>query len=234
MSGVSFMPRLGNTPDIGTPVSLANAISTAAARTTFSFTTGTSIPAGALVVVAVQAGFAVAQTISSITDGTNSYSAFVTNAFDASTQLMGAVWYKENAAAVSSGATITATFSGSTIAQPTIVQVAYFTGIALASAIDASNTSTSVNTTTYASGSSGALAQAKETVVGFVGMYNANATITESTGFSNIGTTAQGAGSFFQSRLSYTTVGTTTALNYQPSPSTATYGKCFIATFRGM
>jgi hypothetical protein len=196
-------------------------------------TTTNAIPAGSLAVVCVQAIFAAAQTISSISDGTNTYTSAVTNAWDASTQLVDAIYYKENAAAVSSGATITVTFSANTLAQPTILNAGYVTGIQTASSLDKTNSGITSNSTVYASGSTGTLSQADEVAFGFLGDYNANISQGEGAGFTAINTTSQGSGGFFNSRFSYQIVAATTALNYQPSTTLPTFGKALIATFKG-
>lgn len=219
---------------IGTPVQLGSSLSSAAARSSWTLTTVAAIPAGALVVIGIQALFGVAQTISSVSDGTNTYAAAVTNAWEATTQLVDACWFIQNAAPVASGATITVNFSASTAAQPSIINAAYVTGILAASSLDKTNSGLTSNGTAYASGTTGTLAQAKEIAFGFIGAYNANATITDGAGFTGLNTTSQGSGGFFQSRLSYQIVAATTALNYQPSTNVATFGKALIATFKGV
>lgn len=225
--------RSSGTTIIAAPTTLGSSLSSAAARSSWSLTTISAIPAGALVIVCTQALFNAAQTISSVSDGTNAYAAAVTNAYDAGTQLLSACWIKENAAAVSSGATITVTFSAATGAQPSIINAAYVTGTLSASSLDKTNSGLTSGGTAYASGTTGVLAQTNEIAFGFVGMYNANASVTEGAGFTAVNTTSQGSGGFFQSKFSYQIVAATTALNYQPSANIATFGKTLIATFKG-
>lgn len=224
--------KAGN-PVIAVPTTLGSSLSSAAARSTWTLTTIAAIPAGSTVVVCTQAIFAAAQTITGVSDGTNTYTAAVTNAWEATTQLVDACYIKENAAAVSSSATITVTFSASTNAQPSIINAAYVTGTLTASSLDKTNSGITNNATAYASGTTGVLTQANEIAFGFMGAYNANASQGEGAGFTAINTTSQGSGSFFNSRFSYQIVAATTALNYQPSTSVATFGKALILTLKG-
>lgn len=226
-------PGMPAKPVIGTPVTLGSTVSSAATRSSATHTTTAAIPAGSLAIVAVFAPFGGAQTISSISDGTNSYASAVTNAYDGSTQLVAAIYYKENAAAVSSSATITVTFSGSTITQPTVISALYVTGVQTSSPLDKTNSGTTSAGTTYASGTTGALTQANEIAIGFIGEYNASVTITEGSGFTTLNSPRQGSGSNYNANLAYQIVSATTALNYQPSTSANTYGKALIATFKG-
>ena len=218
---------------ISTPVSLGSSISAAAIRSSWTLTTIAAIPAGSLAVVCTHATFAAAQTVTSVSDGTNSYTAAVTNAFDASTQLVSACWIKENAAAVGSSATITVNFSANTLAQPSIINAGYVVGTLSSGSLDKTNSGLQAPGTAYASGTTGTLTQANEIAFGFVDMYNANASITEGAGFTAINTIAQGSGSFAQSRFAYQIVAATTALNYQPTASLATFGKALIMTIKG-
>lgn len=226
-------PGMPAKPVIATPTSLGSTVLSASARSSATHTTTAAIPAGSLAFVAVFAPFGSAKTISSISDGTNSYSSAVTNAYDGSTQLVAAIYYKENASAVSSSATITVTFSGNTLAQPTVITAGYTTGIITSSSLDKTNSGTTSAGTAYASGSTGTLTQANEIAIGFIGEYNASVTITEGSGFSTLNNPRQGSGSNFNANLAYQIVSATTALNYQPSTSANTYGKVLIATFKG-
>lgn len=226
-------PGMPAKPVIATPTSLGSTVLSASARSSATHTTTAAIPAGSTAFVAVFAAFSSAQTISSISDGTNSYSSAVTNAYDASTQLVAAIYYKENASAVSSSATITVTFSGNTIAQPTVITAGYTTGLITSSSLDKTNSGATSAGTAYASGTTGALTQANEIAIGFIGEYNASVTITEGSGFTTLNNPRQGSGANYNANLAYQIVSATTALNYQPSTSANTYGKALIATFKG-
>lgn len=223
------------TPVITTPVSLGSAISSAATRSTWTLTTTAAIPGGSLVVIGIQAQKSSAISISSVSDGTNTYTRAVGNAWEVGTALVTDLWYKENATAVGSGATITATFSVATDANPSIINAAYVTGTIASSSLDKSNSGLTNGATAYASGTTGTLTQANEVAFGFMGDYTgtSNPTVTEGSGFTNVNTTSQGSGNFFNSRLSYQIVAATTALNYQPSTSVNSFGKALIATFKG-
>lgn len=173
-------------PVIAAPTSIGSVVMSAAARSSATLTTTAAIPGGSLAFCGVLAPFSTAQTISSVSDGTNTYTAAVTNAFDAGTQLVAAIYYKQNATAVSSGATVTASFSGNTIAQPSIIVCGYTTGIITASSLDKTNSGLLAPGTAYASNSTGTLSQANEIAIGFLGEYNASVTITEGSGFTTL------------------------------------------------
>lgn len=223
----------GRTP-IGTPVTLGSTQG-AGGTNSVTLTTAAAIPAGCLVVVGVYVGFGTSQSISGVSDGTNSYTKAVGNVYDGTTQTVLDIWYKENASAVSSSASLTATFSAASLggSNVPIINAAYVTGILTSSSLDKSSTGTQNSGTAYASGSTTTLAQANEIAFGFMAHYNASATDTEGSGFTNINTTSKGSANWWMSRLSYQTVSATTALNYQPSTSVATIGKVSIATFKG-
>ena len=72
----------GLTNFITSPVSLGTAQGSAGASSV-ALTTGTNIPAGSLVVVGIQVGFGSAQTITGVSDGTNTYTRAAGAAWDA-------------------------------------------------------------------------------------------------------------------------------------------------------
>lgn len=223
----------GGYKSIATPISLGSTVLSAASRSSATHTTTANLPAGALAIVAVFAPFSGTQTITSVSDGTNTYSSAVTNAYDGGTQLVAAIYYKENAVAVSSGATVTVNFSGSTLAQPTVITTAYITGTISSSSLDKTNSGIASPGTAYASGTTGTLTQANEIAIGFIGEYNASVTITEGSGFTTLNNPRQGSAANYNANLAYEIVTSTSALNYQPSTSSSTYGKALIATFKG-
>lgn len=237
MAGANFQIQLGSysgTIAIGTPVTLGSNIGSASASSVAVTTTNT-VPTNGLIVVGVFAGFGAAQTITGVNDG-SAYTRAVTNAYDGTSQTVLDIWYRIASSGLASSSTITASFSAASSGgnNRPLINAAYVTGVITSSTLDkAVSTSFTNNTTAYASGSSGVLSQANEIAFGFMGNFNASATHTEGSGFTNINTNTQGATAWWMSRLSYQTVSATTALNYQPSTSTNTYGKAGIVTFKG-
>jgi hypothetical protein len=218
---------------ITSPVSLGAAQGSASASSV-ALTTVAAIPAGSLVVVGVQVGFAAAQTITGVSDGTNSYTRAAGAMWDATGDFVTDLWYKENASAVSSSATLTATFSAASLGGTNvpIICAAYTTGILTASSLDKTNSGKQEPGTAYASGSTGTLTQAKEIAFGFMGGSQNVTSITEGSGFTNINQKLQGSGNNWGGNLAYQIVNATTALNYQPTVSSS-FGGAVIATFKG-
>ncbi len=149
---------------IGTPTDLGTGQSKVSG-TTLTITTLAAIPAGALVVVCITNDIGSLNTISSISDGTNTgykSSGGLENIVAAS--LTHEIWYMENAVAVSSSATITINMSTSTAKSAAAF---YCTGIAASSSLDgfpvstpASGSGTAVSIATGA-----ATSQANELIV---------------------------------------------------------------------
>lgn len=220
-------------PSIAVPVSIGSRTTTAVIQSNVGLTTTAGIPGGALALVAVFAPSGSTNSITGVSDGTNTYTRAVQSVWDVGTDSWAELWYKENAVGISSGAVIVATYAAATNAQPSVISGAYVTGILSSTSLDTTNNGTTVSGTAYASGSTGTLAKANEIAIGFMGEYNASTTVTDGSGFININTTTQGSGAFFNTKLSYQIVAATTALNYQPSTSVATFGKTLIATFKG-
>jgi hypothetical protein len=236
MAGAQFQMLLATTPPgvIGTPVSLGSAQGSASASSV-TLTTLAAIPAGALAVVGVVAGFGTAQTITGVSDGTNTYTRAAGAVWDATGDFVVDIWYKENAAAVSSGATLTATFSAAALGGTNvpIICAAYATGIQSASSLDKTNSGKQEPGTACASGTTGTLTQAKELVIGFAGGSQNVTSISEGSGFTQSNQRLQGAGNNWAGNLAYQIVTATTALNYQPTFSNSFSG-AVIATFKGI
>lgn len=124
MAGHTHMVLLPR-PLVGTPVALGSGSNGAAGViSNFAITTGANIIAGDLVVVAIQLGTNNTVTAASVTDGTNTYTrADTTGIFSASEV---SIWYCANAVAVTSGASITCTFSVATSGTGNSVLMAAF------------------------------------------------------------------------------------------------------------
>jgi len=218
---------------IGTPVSIGTG--TASSGTTLTMTTTGAIPSGSLALVSVSVIRSASVSVSSVSDGTNSYSLARSSTWDSNTFVVNEIWYKENAAAVSSSATITVTVSGAMNSGDSQVAAAYVTGIITASSLDKVNSASSgvTSTTTPASGSTGTLAQSNEIVFGVIGGYTspvAAPVITESSGFTLLSNQTSTTRYFLH--WGYRVVAATTAQNYQPTV-TAYLGGDVIATFKG-
>lgn len=201
--------------------------------TTPTMTTTAAIPAGSLAVVAVGAQRSTSFSVSSVSDGTNSYSLGRTSTWSAANGYVVELWYCANASAVGSGATITVTMSAAT-QNPTSLAACYVRGVAVATPLDKANSTDYSPGTAYSSGTTGALTQANEIAFGFVSGYTsaAQTAVTEGSGFSSIVDQQQGSGAQFFCHLAYQNVFSTTALNYQPTLSVTAYGSSLIATFK--
>lgn len=226
-------PGMPAKPVIGTPASLGSGQSSSS--TTVTMTTSADIPAGSLVVVGVSFNKGSSIAVSSVSDGTNSYTLARTSTWNAGPGRVLELWYKQNASAVSSGATITATANTSSSSNLNMICAAYVTGVQTSSSLDAVNSTVYSPGTAYASGSTGTLAQANEIAFGLAGGYTAaSATVvTEGSGFTQIVERQQGSGSQEFIHLARQIVSATTALNYQPSLSVTAYGASIISTFKG-
>ncbi len=207
-------------PSVGTPVNIG---STSGAGTTV--TTSAGILAGDLVVILTSGWNAPA--VTSISDGTNSYTKAVadtTNGFRVE------IWYKENAAAVSSGATVTITYGSA----PTnsLVHVMRVPTAKLSGALDqTAHTGGTASTNTV---TTGALAQTNEVAFGIVTRNNNNSITTESAGFTNIDKQNGAAGLCMN--MAYKLInGSLSAVTYAPTTSGSagdSYGIA-TATFKG-
>lgn len=113
LNGFGVLDNTNPTPS--TPVSLGSNASTGTISS-IGITTGANIVAGDFVAVAITIVSNTFRTVSSVSDGTNTYS-LVSSDSD-STNFDTEIWGIANAAAVSSGATITATFSGAIVGAP--------------------------------------------------------------------------------------------------------------------
>lgn len=219
---------------IGPPVSIGTNVGTGGG-TTMTITTTQAIPKGALLLVGTIFTKSTTISVSSISDGTNSYSLAKSAGWDATNTENEELWYCANAAAIASGATITITYSATTTGtNPPIAVAAYCTGIATSSPLDKTASTVYAPGTAFSSGSSGTLTQGYELIIGFLGFYNAACTITEASGFTQINDQDQGSGARFRCHMAYQIVNATTAVNYQPTLSAANFGGSILASFKGI
>lgn len=152
---------------IGTPVSIgSNQVK--AAGTTISLTTTAAVPAGALLCVLVDTNASATATFS---DGVNS---FTVRSFDDTANVWASFGFKANAAALSSGSTITATLSASTT--PKGITAFYIEGVDATAPFDESFDATATGSTTAISVTSAAAnAQAHSVIVALVAANGSNA-----------------------------------------------------------
>lgn len=209
---------------IGTPVSIGTSTSTGV-HSSNAVTTTVNILNGDLVVVAIEINSnAAVPTVSTVSDGTNTYT-FAARATP--TNENNEIWYCSNCVAVSSGATITANWSGSNGGAGAAHSIAAcrISGIVAASALDKTNTQAgalaSPSTTT------GVLSQAVEIVIGY---FCAQGAETQSAGFANINSTNQSGNLNF---LDYQIVSSTASVTYNPSQPSAVTESLVVATFKG-
>lgn len=196
---------------IGTPVSLGSGTATIGASTV-SLTLGTAIVANDLVVVAIGWDNNPVGSVSSVTDGTNTY-ALAGTARGASAQGDVELWYKANATAVASG-TITATLSGTIAAGRSGSMIAArVTGVD-STPLDKSANSTA--TTATPTVSTGTLSQANEIVFGadFLSTFPFSYTPSTSSAFTQIGSTVV---TVDQLAFVYRTVSSTSSVTNAPT-----------------
>lgn len=221
----------GGHHNLSVPTSLGSAVG-ASGASSVAMTTGAAIPAGATIFVGVTVGKVTTISVSSISDGINTYLLARTAGWDATGANVVELWYCPNCVGVPSGTTITATFSSTSVggSNVPVIAAAYAEGLT-SSPLDKVNSTNYEPGTAFSSGSSGTLSQATELIIGCTGFYNAAATYTEGTGFTQIVDLDQGSGNRWRIHLAYQIVQATTAINYQPSLSANNFGGSIIATF---
>lgn len=199
---------------IGTPTSIGAVNGGTNNTSSITIPTSANIVAGNLVVAFFQVASGV--TVSSVSDGTNSYSH--ANSCNESSGGAGnpdtEIWYVSNASAAPSGASLTATLSGtSTGSNGYLGQAFQVSGIAASGALDKTPTCVTTNSTTP-SISTGTLSQANE--IGFgtsTTFYNSNA-YTEASGFTNL---FNNHGTYFYTGIGYKIVAATSSVSYSPT-----------------
>lgn len=210
---------------------------TAAGNSSITITTSAAIPVGALVCVAVQLNKSSTISVSSISDGTNSYSVAKSVGWDTNTFAEAALWYKENAAAVASSSTITVTLSTTTSGNESQACAFYFPGqqVQTGSLDKTAGASTGASAVTGpSSGASAALSQTEEIVVGFFGGYGSaasNPSVSNENGFTLITNASHDARMVVHAAYKFQN-NSTTAATYAPTFSTTVNGGCGVATFK--
>lgn len=213
---------------IGTPVSIGTVIANSITGAAVALTTTANIVSGDLVVVVIGNSGASASTVSSASDGTNTYVKGKSQ-INGSGNADGELWYKENAAAVGSGATLTVSFTGSA-SNGVAIAAARISGIVTASSLDKSAIGPGTGTTTP-SASTGALTQATEIVIGVV--VSLDGVPTESANFTTISSISS-PNTNANLDYGYDIVASTGSVTYQPTVSAAHGTGLIIASFEGI
>lgn len=195
-------------------------------------TTTANLLAGNLAVVGVTETTNNSITITGVSDGTNTYTeAKSTGLYGTYTET--SLWYCANAQAVSSGATITATFSGTAGSGTNIgaMAAAQVSGI-ISSPLDrtaaASTTSAATVTATTST-----LAKSNEIAFGYsAGLNSSVPTYSGASNFTNLSQTTDGSNT--RTALDYDSVAATTAVSFAPAYSAASIRMGgVVATFKG-
>lgn len=239
-AGTITMPYPGPGQGAGTialqaPVSIGTN-SAAAGATSLTVATTGAIPAGSLAIVAIYIIKNSAISVSSVSDGTNTYALARTSTWDTNTFVTVELWYKANASAVGSGATVTATLSAATSSGDSLISTGYVIGALTAAPLDKVNSGSSGATpvTNTSSGSTGTLTITNEIALGLTGGYtspSAAVSFTEATGFTVF--TNQASSTRYFLHVGYQIVNATTALTYQPTLTNPALGAAVITTFKG-
>ncbi len=216
MSAVSQMALLGSAPSLSAPTLVGSTTLATAPTASFTITTSAAVAAGSLLVIYVAWGSTATPSVSTISDGTNSYATAASLKVTSGTNVQSEIWYVANAAAVASGATITITMTGagSGGSEGTIAYCYQVANAALASPFDIA--ASSVTNTTTPSVATGTLAQVSEIVFG--ASYNNNGsgvTYTEASGFTNLTSRTGSVGQCFG--LGYKITAATTTVTYAPT-----------------
>ena len=216
---------------IGTPQSVGNSgsVSTVGASTMPMITTA-AISAGDLVVVAVYNNTTNGPSCTAVSDGSNTY----TKVTSVKSNVGGAdnsLWFCANAAAVASGATITATFSGvGGAGSAGTLAAARVTGVVAVSPLD--KNATNVTTGTTVTATTAALSQSTEIAFGMASdtTGNAGTSYSGASGFTNlaiVGATGNGVMAF-----DYQILNSTAAVSYSPTYGGSASIAAVIGTFK--
>jgi hypothetical protein len=217
---------------IGTPVSLGTQTTSGGSfnTNTITLTTSAAIVAADLVVVDIQIANTSVLTVSSVSDGTNTYSKAV--AQDNAGTDNHEIWYVANAAAKATSSTITVTMSGSgDSSNGATIEAFRVTGITATTPLD--QTQKQSATTASPTVTTGTLSQAVEIAFGASWRGNGTPTYTEASGFSNLVNALTVGNGNGKASVAYQIVAATTALTYAPTWSTSGRCQTLIATFKG-
>lgn len=216
---------------IGTPVTLGSNTATYGSASSVTMTTVANIVAADLVVVGILLNNGAMSTVTSVSDGTNSYTKANNAVAGGFTDVE--IWYKENATAVGSGATITANFSPAetTAGNGAAISAVRITGIVVASALDKTATATGT-TGTSLTATTASLSQITEIAIGCAAIVNVAQIYSGASGFTNVhNLTPVGNGRF---TFDYDIVAATTAIAFSPTWALGSSRiSAVVATFKG-
>jgi hypothetical protein len=217
-------------PDIGTPTSLGTGSNSGASVTTTTITTGANIVAGDCAVVGwyTADGVTAARSVSSVSDGTNTYTR-LNNFSNGTNEYHMEIWYCANCSAVSSGGTITITHTSSGGGGSMRSAGAFTVSGIISSPADTAPTGEYLASSTTPSVASGALAKANEIVVGMNASSSAGS-YTEDAEFTNVNTITQ-SGQILH--LSYNIVAATTSVTFNPTWSSAGTQVTIVGSLKG-
>lgn len=225
-------PGAASSAPIGTPQSLGTSNASVGIVSTTTLVTTANILSGDLAVVCVNMNTNNSVTAASVSDGTNTYTkAIGSGIYGVVTETT--LWYKANASAVGSGATITVTLSAPTTGATNgfAVGAGRVTGV-IAVPIDKTAAGTA-GAGTSATTTTAALSQANEIGWGCGGMIAASGTYGSATGFTNLNHTENLTSNTFAA-LDYKVVAATTALTFTPTWTVAgSRAAATIGTFKG-
>ena len=201
---------------IGTPTSLGSFRSSNNPTSSNTFTTSTNLPGGACAFVWFAGGGNSSQAfhVSSVSDGTNTYSQAYGIQNTSGANIDVELWIAPNCLAVSSGATITVSLSASPGGSGSGCNIGAFYVTGLAS-IPTDKTANSLSNTATPSVTTGTLSQANEIVFGSSFNEDATPSYTESSGFTNLFASIASAGQ--AAALSYQIVSSTSSVTYAPT-----------------
>lgn len=220
-------PQATSNPSIGTPTSFGSA-SSSPAGTTMTLTTSANIVAGNLSVIIFGLNANNNFTTNTVSDGTNSYTQAAVALNSTNTRVE--IWYKENASAVGSGATVTATFSGSTGGANGGMGGIQVTGIISASSLDKTATNTA-SSSPNCTATTATLSQTNEVLFGGGTAIGGPTGYVGATGFTNL-ILPNVSGVFLAG--DYQKVAATTAVAFaQVWNASSVRNACAVASFKG-
>jgi hypothetical protein len=222
--GMGPLPR-ATVSRCSVPTSLGASISASGAGSSATVTTSGNIVAGAAVFIVVGMNTTNSVTPSSVSDGTNTYSE---GPEVAQTLTNASIWYKFNASAVSSGATVTINFSGASgTANDTSVAIAQSTGCVGVYDKHGTGAGTSTPITTT---STGTLSSATELAIGGAVVQGSSSAYSATSPFINVNS-AVNTSPGYGVALDYESLSATTAITYTAAWTSPTRLVAVVATF---
>lgn len=197
-----------------TPTTLGSSNIGSGGGTQNVITTTAPVPAGNLVVVAAVSVASPFEGISSVSDGTNTYTAGVTQTYNASGLDDAVLYYHYYTSSLASGSSITVTWAG--VVTSAAAVSAQFTSVVPVSPFDSVASSSGSGASTTPSKATGVLAKTSEIVFGALAWTNpGSANYTENSPFTNLYNNV--ANSSARLSLGYYIARGTAAVTYAPT-----------------